>query len=88
MLRVASGPAQSGERLELVSPDSGWSLALALIALVRPGIVLRNPGELHGDWPDFWTIYNGLPRPQDAFAAREEKGRKAHGSRRRRYIVD
>jgi hypothetical protein len=72
----------------LVSPDSGWSLALALIALVRPGIVLRNPGELHGDWPDFWTIYNGLPRPQDAFAAREEKGRKAHGSRRRRYIVD
>ena len=88
LLRIASRPANSGERLELASPDSGWSMALALIALVRPGIVLRNPGELRGDWPDFWTIYNGLPRPQDAFAARQEKGRKGHGSKRRRYIVE
>ncbi|MCF8030827.1 MAG: hypothetical protein K9J48_02925 [Desulfohalobiaceae bacterium] len=88
LLRIASRPGDSGERLELASPDSGWSMALALIALVRPGIVLRNPGELRGDWPDFWTIYNGLPRPQDAFAARQEKGRKGHGSKRRRYIVE
>jgi 5-enolpyruvylshikimate-3-phosphate synthase/chorismate mutase len=88
LLRIASRPDDSGERLELTSPDSGWSMALALIALSRPGIVLRNPGELRGDWPDFWTIYNGLPRPQDAFAARQEKGRKGHGSKRRRYIVE
>ena len=88
LVRIGSRPAEGAERVELSSPGSGWSVALALIALIRPGIVLRNPGELRGDWPDFWTLYNGLPRPQDALAAREEKGRTGHGPKRRRYIVE
>jgi 3-phosphoshikimate 1-carboxyvinyltransferase len=88
LLHVGSLSWESGRTPELTSPDSGWTMALSLIALLRPGIVLRNPGELHGDWPDFWTIYNALPRPQDAFAAREEKGRKNNGTKRRRYIVE
>ena len=88
LLHVASLIGDGGRTPELTSPDSGWTMALSLIALLQPGIVLRNPGELHGDWPDFWTVYNALPRPQDAFAAREEKGRKDHGTKRRRYIVE
>ncbi|MCF8030976.1 MAG: chorismate mutase [Desulfohalobiaceae bacterium] len=88
LLRIASSPEKTEERLELTSPDSGWSMALALISLLRPGIVLRNPGELHGEWPHFWTLYNGLPRPQEALADREEKGRSRHGSKRRRFIVE
>lgn len=86
-LSIDSGPFPKEEKLEISSPNPGWSMALALVALLRPYLVLQNPGELYGEWPDFWTLYNALPRPQRALTEREEKGKKEDGSKRRRFIV-
>jgi 3-phosphoshikimate 1-carboxyvinyltransferase len=48
------------------SPSPLWTVAYVMASFVIPGICLANPGELTAIWPDFWTTFNNLPRPQDA----------------------
>lgn len=48
------------------SPSPLWTVAYVMASFVIPGICLANPGELTALWPDFWTTFNNLPRPQDA----------------------
>ncbi len=45
------------------SPQAEWSLAYALISLACPGLQLKNPGQLLNFWPEFWNIFNSLPKP-------------------------
>ncbi|MBN2139553.1 MAG: chorismate mutase [Desulfovibrionaceae bacterium] len=50
------------------SPGPFFSLALALISYLGPGIAIDNPHGLTSYWPGFWPLYNslptGLPRPR------------------------
>lgn len=45
------------------SPQAEWSLAYVLISFVCPGLQLKNPGQLLNFWPEFWNIFNSLPKP-------------------------
>ena len=40
-----------------------WALCLALGAYLRPQIKLANPGAATELLPNFWHIYNSLPKP-------------------------
>jgi 5-enolpyruvylshikimate-3-phosphate synthase len=45
------------------APNPVWALAFALAACARPHLRLGNPSIMAGLYPDFWTLYNGLPEP-------------------------
>ncbi|EMG36329.1 chorismate mutase [Desulfocurvibacter africanus PCS] len=45
------------------APSVEFALAAALLAFVRPGIRLANPGVLTAHWPSFWNLYNRLGTP-------------------------
>lgn len=45
------------------APSVEFALAAALLAFVRPGIRLANPGVLTAHWPSFWNLYNRLGSP-------------------------
>lgn len=45
------------------APDSGWALALALVAFAHPHLKLSNPAIVTAQTPDFWGWYNSLPTP-------------------------
>jgi 5-enolpyruvylshikimate-3-phosphate synthase/chorismate mutase len=55
------------------SPTPHHCLAAALIAFLKPGIALENPGQLTSLWPQFWNIYNTLPTGQMKPAPVKEK---------------
>lgn len=76
--------------VRLKTPNSWWTLAIALISLKRQNIILENPGELTGLWPQFWTIFKGLPTPQYYISKKERgksgKDREQHTKKRRRIV--
>lgn len=45
-------------------PTPHFALGLALAAFVHPGLTLENPGVLTALWPQFFSIYHGLPTGQ------------------------
>ncbi|MCF8103862.1 MAG: chorismate mutase [Desulfohalobiaceae bacterium] len=57
-----------------------WSMALAVMALKRPGLIVKNPGELTRLWPQFWSLFKGLPDPG---RVREAADPKTAGQRRK-----
>lgn len=73
-------------RSSFSTPCPSWSLALALIALRRPGISIRNPGEMTLIWPKFWKIYKSLPCPQAAQIKQTPEKHDAQKQRRRRIV--
>lgn len=50
--------------LKIHTVNAWWSMALAVIALKRPKMSVQNPGELTRLWPQFWSLFKGLPDPQ------------------------
>ena len=57
-------PGTLGWKEPWATPTPFHSLALALVAFMRPGISLDNPGNLIALWPKFWSLYNSLPLGQ------------------------
>ncbi|MFW6054611.1 MAG: chorismate mutase [Thermodesulfobacteriota bacterium] len=57
-----------------------WSMALAVMALKRPRLIVKNPGELTRLWPQFWSLFKGLPDPG---RVRETADPKTAGQRRK-----
>jgi 5-enolpyruvylshikimate-3-phosphate synthase len=55
------------------SPSPEWSLAYALAAYLKPGLKLDNPGSLSELMPRFWSLYNGLPKPEAAAVRTPQK---------------
>ncbi|WP_051202655.1 chorismate mutase [Desulfovibrio aminophilus] len=55
------------------APGPYCILALSLIAWLRRGIAVDNPGELTAVWPRFWNLYNALPTGRSAEPARTER---------------
>ncbi len=43
------------------APTPFFGIALGLLAWMRPGISIENPGEMNELWPRYWTLYNSLP---------------------------
>ncbi|WP_321400715.1 chorismate mutase [Maridesulfovibrio sp.] len=43
------------------APTPFFGIALGLLAWMRPGISIENPGDLTDLWPRYWTLYNSLP---------------------------
>jgi 3-phosphoshikimate 1-carboxyvinyltransferase len=86
-IRVLKKPEGQPAKISLTAPHSLWGLALALVSLVRPSIVLRNPGELTGLWPQFWNIFKGLPEPQKRMQEKEAQKKDSDEPKRRRIRV-
>ncbi len=65
-------------------------LALALCAFARPRLTLADPGVITALWPQFWALYNSLPDPEAARAARAaQQAENNHDApRRKRLRVD
>ena len=64
----ATGAVRVAARLKPQSgawtaPSPVWALCLALGAYLRPQIKLANPGAATELLPNFWHIYNSLPKP-------------------------
>ncbi len=49
--------------LPWLSPDAEWCMAYALCAFTRPGLRLANPFLMNSAHPQFWNMYNSLPKP-------------------------
>ncbi|MBI9112077.1 chorismate mutase [Maridesulfovibrio ferrireducens] len=43
------------------APTPYFGIALGLMAWIRPGLSLLNPGDITELWPRYWTLYNSLP---------------------------
>jgi 3-phosphoshikimate 1-carboxyvinyltransferase len=70
------------------SPSPLWTVAYVMASFVVPGICLANPGELTAIWPDFWTTFNNLPRPQDAMRPQPTGSPKvSHEPKRKRIKI-
>lgn len=67
------------------SPDAYWTIALALIAFIKPKIKLANPGTVTDLMPSFWMFYNGLPKPDMTPRKKEISDDKP---KRRRIIAE
>lgn len=67
------------------APSPIWAMCLALGAYLRPQIKLANPGAATELMPNFWHLYNGLPRPTWQRPPKEDKNEQA--PRRRRIIA-
>lgn len=75
--------------VSVTAPNSNWILSLALIALVRPNIILKNPGEMTRAWPQFWSFLKGLPVVEQEWDLQTDKGdKKAYVSSKKRRIVE
>ena len=68
------------------APSPVWGICLALGAYLRPQIKLANPGIVTELMPNFWRLYNGLPKPEWQRRPKEEPAHEQ--TRRRRVIVD
>ena len=86
-IRVLQKPDGQPAKVAFTVPHPLWGLAIALISLVRPNIVLRNPGELTGLWPQFWSIFKGLPEPQRRMQEKEAQKKDSDEPKRRRIRV-
>ena len=69
-----------------IAPSPVWAMSLAIGAYLRPQIKLANPGMATELLPNFWHIYNGLPKPQWQRRPKEEVS-EAPTSKRRRVIA-
>lgn len=67
--------------LKIRAVHGWWGMALAVLALKRPRLVVTNPGELTRLWPQFWSLFKGLPDPQ---RVRESKSPNPQGSERKK----
>ena len=68
------------------APSPVWAMCLAVGAYLRPQIKLANPGMATELLPNFWHIYNGLPKPQWQRRPKEEVS-EAPAAKRRRVIA-
>jgi len=86
VLEITGTPGEPFNEVNISVPDPWWGLAVAVIALKRPGIVLENPGELTRLWPYFWHLYKGLPDPQVVKSKKEVATANRERPRRRRIV--
>lgn len=89
-VRIRSGPEGPFDEIRLRAPGPWWTLGTALLSLARRNIALENPGELASLWPQFWSLFKGLPDPQNRTQAgkREDVKQEGHERRKRRRIVE
>jgi hypothetical protein len=87
---VQNGPQGPFDDIRLRAPDPWWTLGTALVSTVRRNIALENPGELASLWPQFWSLFKGLPEPQNRMfsAKNEDTGQEGNEPRKRRRIVE
>ena len=64
------------------APSPIWAMCLALGAYLRPQLKLANPGAATELMPNFWHLYNGLPKPVWQRQPKEEKIEQAPSRRR------
>ncbi len=66
-----------------VSPSAAWGMALALGAYIRPHVQMINPGIVSHHMPNFWQLYNSLPRPLLGTAPRHQAPPPVESGKRR-----
>ncbi|MFW5500825.1 MULTISPECIES: chorismate mutase [unclassified Maridesulfovibrio] len=68
------------------APTPFFGIALGLMAWMRPGISLENPGDISDLWPRYWTLYNSLPEVNGLKDPEVKK--KDESTTRRRIKID
>ncbi|WP_320173492.1 chorismate mutase [Maridesulfovibrio sp.] len=68
------------------APTPFFGIALGLMAWMRPGISLENPGDISDLWPRYWTLYNSLPEINGLKDPEVKK--KDESTTRRRIKID
>ena len=71
-----------------IAPSAPWAMAFALCAFLMPKLRLSNPNAVNELFPQFWNIYNTLPRPQLKRKEEKEKEEDAKPAARRRIIAE
>lgn len=59
------------------SPGPEWTVAFALLAYLRPGLKLANPGSIMAVSPHFWMVFNSLPKPEAGLSLRSKPKKEA-----------
>lgn len=88
ILEISNLPQEAAEKVHITVPDAWWGMGVALISLVRSGVLLENPGELTKLWPSFWSIFKGLPDPQVIKERAQESERTSSQRRKLRRKVE
>lgn len=65
------------------APSPFFGMALGLLAWIRPGIAIDNPGEISSHWPRFWNLYNSLPEVTSLIPPKREKQDDPKSNRKR-----
>ncbi|WP_432738396.1 chorismate mutase [Maridesulfovibrio sp. FT414] len=65
------------------APTPFFGIALGLLAWMRPGISIENPGDMNDLWPRYWTLYNSLP---EINGLKDPEVKKENESKTRRRI--
>ncbi|HAS90541.1 MAG TPA: 5-enolpyruvylshikimate-3-phosphate synthase, partial [Desulfovibrio sp.] len=68
------------------APTPFFGIALGLMAWMRPGISMENPGDITDLWPRYWTLYNSLPEINGLKDPEVKK--KDESTTRRRIKID
>ena len=68
------------------APTPFFGIALGLMAWMRPGISMENPGDITNLWPRYWTLYNSLPEINGLKDPEVKK--KDESTTRRRIKID
>ncbi len=68
-----------------IAPSPAWAMAFALCSFLVPRLRLSNPSIVSSLYPQFWSVYNGLPhpRPKSRTEEKEQKEDAAIPARRR-----
>ena len=70
-----------------IAPSAAWAMAFALCSFLSPRLRISNPAVVNTRFPQFWNVYNSLPRPQ--LKRREEQKKEEDDAKpaRRRVVV-
>ncbi|OEU70648.1 MAG: 5-enolpyruvylshikimate-3-phosphate synthase [Desulfovibrio sp. S3730MH75] len=85
-IKIAPGKIQWDEAWNAPTPYFG--IALGLMAYIRPGLSIQNPGDLTDLWPRYWTLYNSLPEIDGLKDPQVKDVEDDAKSKRRRIKID
>ncbi|MBQ3892172.1 MAG: hypothetical protein ACQGQP_04700 [Desulfovibrio sp.] len=83
------GSAGEGEapRDSWIAPSPAWAMAFALCSFLVPRLRLSNPHVVSLLYPQFWSVYNGLPHPRIKSRTEEKEEKEDAAAPARRRVI-
>ena len=70
-----------------IAPSPAWAMAFALCSFLVPKLRLSNPNIVGLLYPQFWKVYNGLPRPRLKSRTEEKEQKEDAATPARRRVI-